>query len=278
MKKMLKLFVATAVICISSLHADTELDVASLASVEGKEVSSYLRGAYMDVATAKSKLESAGYTIVGEYNIAKGGTTILFTDNALKAEASKPNRGYVALERLYVDDAKKQITITNPIYFGKAYMQGEYNHAVFYKELQTLTKAFAGLKASEDRLKFNDLETYHYMMGMPYYQDMLKLGSGSDLLAKAKQSQTALFELKISDKVTLLGFDFDKRTNKFPSKIGLENGVVMPYVVVVENDNAKALSGYYYIALSYPLLPMAQFTKISDVPGAIETLLAKPCE
>jgi hypothetical protein len=281
MKKTLKLLISVALLSVSSLSADTDIDVAALASVEGKEVSTYLRGAYMDATTAKSKLESAGYTIVGEYNFAKNGTTILFTDSALKSEASKPNRGYVALERLYVDDTNKKITITNPIYFGKAYMQKEYSHEIFYKEFKTLMATFAGLKASEDKLKFNDLEGYHYMMGMPYYQDMLKLGSGADLIAKAKQPQSAesiVFELKISDNATLLGFDFDRRTNKFPSKIGLENALVMPYVILVENTNAKALSGYYYIALSYPLLSMAQFTKIADAPGAIETFLAKPFE
>lgn len=276
MKKMIKLLLAMASISFGALYADTQLDVGALASVEGKEVSSYLRGAYMDKDAAKSKLEAAGYTIVGEYTVAKGGTTLLFTNSALKAEASKPNRAFVALERCYIDDVNKQISITNPIYFGKAYMQNEYRHEVFYKELQTLTTAFAGLKASEDKLKFDNLENYHYIVGMPYYQEMLKLATGSDLQAKAKQS--ALFELKISDDVTLFGFDFDKRTKKFPSKIGLQNGIVMPYMVVVDSANAKALDPKYYIALSYPQLSMLEFGKIGDVPGAIETQLTRVFE
>ena len=286
MKKILTLLAAATVAAFYGVSAaqaadnteTTAFDVTTMEKPEGKEAPAYLRGAYIDAATAKSKLQAAGYTIVGEYKVLKDGMTILFTDDALKAEGAKEDRGFAAVERLYVDDTNKQITITNPVYFGKAYMQDDYNHAVFYKELQTLASTFGELKASVDKLDFDDLSGYHFMMGMPYYEDMIEVAEGShaDLVAKAKASKEFLFELKLSDNATLVGMELEKKTTKFPKKIGLQNGLVLPYMVLIEGDKAKALHGKFYIALSYPLLTMGEFMHIASIPGAIETDLQKP--
>ncbi|MBU0631281.1 hypothetical protein KKA17_01415 [bacterium] len=186
MRRLLGLLATVAIVFFTGLEVNAsetavavKFDAANLATPEGKDASAYLRGVYIDVTTAKSKLQAAGYTIVGEYEVLKSGTTILFTDDALKAEGAKKERGFAALERLYVDNVNKQITMTNPVYFGKAYMQDDYNHAVFYKELQTLASTFGELQASVDKLEFDDLAGYHFMMGMPYYEDMLEVGKGS---------------------------------------------------------------------------------------------------
>jgi hypothetical protein len=40
----------------------------------------------------------------------------------LKKEASRPTRAHAAVLRLFVDEKAKTISITNPIYFGKAFM------------------------------------------------------------------------------------------------------------------------------------------------------------
>lgn len=280
---MMTLCLGLVIFAFSLLANDTatEFDVKSYENPEGKNISAYLRINYLDTPTVKSKLKSAGYTIVGEYKVIDKGTTILFTNKALKAQASKPNRGFVALQRAYVDNENKQITLTNPIYFGKAYMQDDYDSSVFYKELKTLASTFGKLKASQDKLKFDDLAEYHFMFGMPYYADAVELTSAKQdaLIAKAKAykgGKDVIFTLKISDNTTIMGLKLDKKTSQFPKTIGLKNGVVLPYLVLIENGEAKALNAKYYIALSYPLLSMGEFMKISEVPGEISTLLAKP--
>lgn len=53
-------------------------------------------------------------------------------------------------------------------------------------------------------------------------------------------------------------------------KIGVENASLLPYPVLLENGKAKILAPKYYLAISYPLLKMAQFMTISSVPSAIE--------
>jgi hypothetical protein len=250
--------------------------------LEGTKVSTYLIGDYVNAKDAQAKLEAAGFEVVANYKSVKKGTTIVFTNDALKAEAAKAGRAYAAVSRLFVDDKAKMISFTNPIYFGKAFMQDDYNHAVFNGVLQSINAEFSGLKASKDELEFDELSGYKFMIGMPYYKDQDELGkpsaSNADAVAKAhayKKGKAIIFEIKLSETSTLMGYDLGKRTKKFVKKIGRANGAILPYCVAIENGQAKALNAKYYIAISYPLLDMGGFMGIATVPGAIEKDLEK---
>ena len=283
MKKMLISAMIAAMSIVGIANADDMLkpiDMAAMSKSKG-EVPTYLIGAYEDVPSATAKLKKAGYTIVGTYNVLNSGTTVLFTDTALKTEAAKKNRGFVALLRLYVDKKDNRISITNPIYFGKAFMQDDYKQDVFYNELKTLTTAFSDLKGSADQLKFNDLGDYHFMFSMPYYEDFQTVGEGSagDLFAKAKAyngGKSFLFFVKLSENSYIVGYALSKDISKFPKKIGMQNGLVLPYLILIADGKAKILSAKYYLAISYPLLSMGEFMTISSVPGDIEEYLKKP--
>ena len=87
-----------------------------------EEVSAYLQGSYIDVDTAKQKLTDAGFEVIASYAPVKKGTTLVFTNNALKTEGAKPRRAHAAILRMFVDEKEKAISITNPVYFGKAFM------------------------------------------------------------------------------------------------------------------------------------------------------------
>lgn len=255
--------------CSSSSVAPSEKT-----GLEGTVVNTYLIGEYMSVSDAEAKLKSAGFEIVANYASVKKGTTIVFTDAALKAQAAKPMRSNVAVMRLFVDDKEKMISITNPVYFGKAFMQEEYDHAVFNGELEKINKAFPGLKASKDAWEFDGLADYHFMISMPYYKEVDVVGEGTneELLAKAKghkKGKGLIFELKISDNTTLLGYALSKRTSKFVKKIGRANAAILPYCITIADGKATALSAKYYIAISYPLLDMNGFMGIMTIPGAV---------
>jgi hypothetical protein len=137
------------------------------------------------------------------------------------------------------------------------------------------------LKGSKDSLEFDDLADFHFMMGMPYYEDPDELAEGNhkDLLAKArnyKKGKLLIFELKLSDKSTLFGYEIGRKTKKFIKKIGRANAAVLPYCIAVEDGKASSLAAKYYLAVSYPQLSMSEFMTISSVPGAIEKDLKKP--
>jgi hypothetical protein len=242
-----------------------------------KTVAAYKIASYVDAETAKSKLTAAGFEIVGTYKPADNGITILYTNAAMKAEANKPMRGFAAVGRILIDNERKQISIANPIYFDEAFMQKEYNHSAASATLVSLEKAFGPLKNSEDQWEFAGLSDYHFMMGMPYYQDMDIVGEGTTaaLVAKAKAAKGTTAVVQIGDDRYIAFVELDKRTSGFVKKIGTQNAEILPYAVLIEDGKAKALNAKYFIAVSYPLLTMTEFMGIATMPDAITKGLQK---
>ncbi|WP_457746043.1 hypothetical protein [Sulfurimonas sp.] len=248
----------------------------------GKDVNTYWIGDYMDVESAKKKLNKAGFEVIATYSPIKKGTTIIFTDAALQKQALKTGRTHIAVLRLFLDEKTKILSIVNPIYFGKAFMQNDFEYDVFAQELQKLQQAFPNLRPSPDKLNYDALASYHFMVSMPYYedQDLLKEGqTTNELLAKVqkyKKGKNIVFILKLSGNTALVGYDLSRRTKRFVKKIGRQNGAILPWTIAIENGKATALNAKYYIALSYPLLDMGGFMGIATVPGAITKDLQKP--
>lgn len=242
-----------------------------------KMAATYKIGAYMDVDSAKKKLGEEGFEVVGTYKTTETGTTILYTNAAMKADSAKPLRGFNAIGRILIDDERKQVHIANPIYFGAAFMQEQYNHALASATLASLEKAFGPLKNSEDTWEFAGLGSYHFMVGMPYYKDMDLVGEGTTeaLVAKAKAAKGTTAVVQVGPDSYVAFVELDKRTNGFVKKIGAQNGEILPWAVLIEGGKAQALNGKYFIAVSYPLLTMTEFMGIATMPDAITKGLQK---
>jgi len=246
--------------------------------IEKEFISAYLRGPLATAAQVEADLKNAGFEVLGTHDIDKKGdlTSIIFTCPGLKKMASKKTRGFMGVLKVLVDDVNKQISIGNPLYFAKAYLQDDFDKAIATKVLDKLNQTFEGLGNAKDGMEFDDLSGYHFAMSMPYYEDMESVASGDNakLIEKAKASGSVVFELTLENGVTLLGVQLDKRTTKFAKKIGAENASVIPYTILIENGEAKVLAPKYNLALHYPLLSMTGFMTIATVPGAI----LKDCE
>ena len=284
MRKVLALIVAALVLSFSGCSSK-EAEAAEAVPTKPKEekVSTYLIGAYADVDAVKTKLTEAGFEVVTAYKVDKKGkyTSVVFTNDALKAAADKTDRGFAAVLRVLVNNEKQEISITNPVYFGKAFMQDDFDYQAAVKIQESLTNAFGELKNSADSWEYEGLAGYHFMMGMPYYEEstVLAEGDNAELIEKAKsykKGKNLIFELKIGEGRTLLGYALGKKTSKFVKKIGYQNAQVLPYTILIEEGKSKMLAAKYYIAVSYPQLTMGEFMTIASVPGAIEKDLAKP--
>lgn len=237
-------------------------------------VNAYLRAPLISEDEIKTRLESAGFSVLGSYVVDKKTKvkSIVFSDKALTTAASRKSRGFAGTLRVLIDEKSGVMSISNPIYVMKAFMQEEYNSEMATQALKRLRTVFNEVQNSEDIIKFSRLENYQFMFGMPYYKDMkeVALGDNKALLQRARKSNKIVYEQHLDNGSVVIGIKLSKRTNKFVKKIGYKNGGLLPYPILIEDNAAKILAPKYYIAVMYPMLSMSEFMAIATVPGAIE--------
>lgn len=239
--------------------------------VNNGQVSAYLRGKYMDPKTVESKLKEAGFEVVAAVPLDKAGTltSVIFTNPDLKEMANKPKRGFAASMRVLIDSKAKRISITNPLYMAKGFLQKDFDESKAKKVLASLNTQFKGLKNSEDAAKFQSLPNYQFMKGMPKYENMVEVAEGKELPARAKANGKLIFEQKLDNGSELIGVKLSDETQKFPTRIGTNNAALLPYPVLIVNGKAYILDPRYYISVMYPKLKMSEFMGIAAVPDAI---------
>jgi uncharacterized protein (DUF302 family) len=243
----------------------------AIGQVNNGKISAYLRGDFMPVEKAQEILKDAGFKIIATtpLNKAKDLISIVFTDKLLQTMSSKENRGFMSTLRLLVDNKDKRISITNPIYMAKGFLQNDFDEKSANRLLIRLVQAFEGLTNSKDALKFQLLSKYQFMNGMPKYENMVEVASGANLLEKLKDNDKVIFSQKLESGSTLIGIRLGKRTRKFIKRIGRNNAAMLPYPILIENGKAKILDPKYYISFMYPLLTMSEFMTIATVPDAM---------
>ncbi len=239
-------------------------------------ISAYLRAPFMEIDTIKKKLKSAHFDILTTTPLNKKGDLIslVFTYQELVKLASKPNRGFSASLRILIDTKEKKISITNPLYIAKGFLQDDFNEKVAKKTLLQLIALFPNLTNSQDTLKYQLLPNYQFMNGMPKYKDMITVASGENLLEKIKNNNKVVFKQTLENGATLIGIRLGKRTRQFTKRIGRNNAGMLPYPILIENGKAKILDPKYYISFMYPKLTMSEFMTIATIPDAI----LKDCE
>jgi len=232
------------------------------------QISTYLRGEYLTTKDVIERLKKGGFEIVTSLTLDKKGTltSVVFTSKELKAMGDKDNSGFISSLRVLIDKKKKKISITNPIYMAKGFLQNSFDEKSIKIVLNNIINNFPNLKNSKDKLKYQLLPKYTYMKGMAKYNDMIEISSGTKLMDKLKKNKRIAFVLKISKTRTLVGVKLRRRTKKFIKRIGRKNAGLLPYPVLIENNKAKILDPKFYIAYMYPLLKMTQFMTIATTP------------
>jgi len=246
---------------------------ALIGDVDKGRISAYLRGGLISVEEAEKKLKNAGFEIVAVASLDKKKklVSIVFTNEALKKLAAKENQGHIGTLRLLVNSKKKQISITNPLYLSKAFIQNDFKKEDAVKILTALIEEFKGLQNSLDKLKFQLLPKYQFMNGMPYFKDYIVVARGDKLKEKLVDNKRVVYAFDLANGAILVGVKLNKRTGKFPNKIGTNNAGMLPYPLLIEKGEAKILDPKYYLALMYPQLTMEEFMTIATIPDAIVT-------
>ena len=249
-------------------------------------------------------LELNGINIAGQYQPAndKNRFILVITSPELENAVKKTGglTGFAASLRVAFtnENGKTVVSYTNPPYWGNAYFRNEFdnvssNYAALSLKLEKAMKAsgdFSGKQfGSKQGLSVKDLRKYHYMIAMPYFEDVVQLGatdSYASTVAKIDANlKKGIAGVKMVSRIVIPGkemtlYSFALSGEKGESKflpiidIGLpKQTAFLPYEVLVSGKKALMLHGRYRIALSFPDLTMGTFTKIMSAPGDIETLL-----
>lgn len=242
-----------------------------IGEVTNGRISAYLRGSYLGIEEIEKRLKLAGFDVLTSAPVNKKGTLIsmVFTNDALRSIASKPNRGFMSTLRVLVDTKEKNISITNPLYMTKGFLQQDFDETLAKEMLVKLIEQFPKLKNSKDALKFQLLPKYQFMNGMPHYENMIEVATGNDLLDRIKENKKVVYTHTLDNGATVVGIKLGKRTRKFTKRIGRSNAGMLPYPVLIEEGKAKILDPKYYIAYMYPMLKMTEFMTIATIPDAI---------
>jgi hypothetical protein len=242
-----------------------------IGEVNAGKISAYLRGEILEVGEVEKRLKDAGFSILGSVKLDKKGklVSVVFTNKELIAMASKPNRGFASTLRILINQKEKKISVTNPLYLLKGFLQDDFDKEMATKILTAITSKFDKLENSGDQLKFQLLPKYQFMSGLPYYKDSIVVATGDNLVEKLKDNKRVFFEQKLDNGSIIVGIALNKRTNGFLKKIGAKNAAMLPLLVLIEGGKAMILDPKYYISIMYPRLTMSEFMKIATIPDAM---------
>lgn len=257
-------------------------------------------------AKVVSSLEQNQIKVVGQYQPAsdKNRWIIVFSSTELESAVSSVGglTGFAAALRVGItnENGKTLVTYTNPIYWGNAYFREDYDkvdakYNTLNIKIQNAMKAsgaYVGTPfGSKKGISSSGLQKYHYMMGMPYFDDNIKLGNFDSYQAAVAKVQSSIangvpgielvYKVKIPGKnLTLYGFALkgEEGEQQFMPIIDIGNPkhtAFLPYELLVSGNEVHMLHGRFRIALSFPDLTMMTFSKIMSTPGNIEDALGQ---
>lgn len=224
-----------------------------------QNISTYLIGASAPAAEISSKLKINGFEILAVTN-----NVITITNSELQATNT-----YLATLQVYV--SKSDIRVQNPAYFAAAYLDEKYKKGQFKTTIDSLSKALGTLRKSSEKLKEEDLGTYHFMMGMPYFDEPVTISQESKVYQKIKGNKNIVYSLTLPNGSILVGHKLSSHSNSFLKALNqTKNSQILPYESLVFSNQVKIMNPKFYLALSLPQLTMSEFMTISDIPDEIE--------
>jgi hypothetical protein len=226
-------------------------------TVMAEDVSTYLVGKSASIADVKSKLEANGFDVLATAN-----NVVTITNKELQSTNT-----YLATLQVYVSGS--DVRVQNPAYFAGAYLDN-YKKGKFSTTINALTKALGNLSKSIEKLDSNDLGDYHFMVGMPYFNEPIIISNKDKVYEKVSKNQDILYSLTLPNGSILVGHKLSKKARGFLASLGqVKNSQILPYESLVFSNQVKVMNPKFYLALSLPQLSMGQFMKISDIPDLI---------
>jgi len=259
-------------------------------------------GAVADkVADVKKSLQDNGFEIAGDYSPYEASHIIVVTNGELKkAAASHERAGYIAAQRVSITKVGDQIQVS---YTNPPYMAGAYHvESNLSATADALKAALGAVKeyGPEDGLTLDDLGSYHYTLGMEYFDEPYELasyGSHKEAVAAVEKGLAAgagdtakVYRIDVpGTKQTIfgVGLSASEGGNKYADDTFImteidfketRSSAHLPYEVLVNGGDIEALHARFRIAVNFPDLSMMgdhSFMNIMPTPDAIKEALTK---
>ena len=243
------------------------------------------------VAEVKGKLAAAGFQLVGSYDPYPGATVLAITsDRLLAAATAVPGASQAAAQRVTstrVGD-EVQVAFTSPAYMRHAYRMKT--------DLSTVGRQLAAALGRieeygpKDGLSLGQLRSFHYMVGMPYFDDTVLIARFPDHqqavaavaagLAAGRGGAKQVYRIEVpGTEDTLFGVALsagcsgDAFIMKEVDFKPLRSTGHLPYELLVSGPRVVALHAKFRIAVNFPDLSMMgshSFMGIRCAPDAIE--------
>lgn len=276
---------------VSGVAADKALKTYILAEKKAGDVATV-------VAATKTKLNKAGFEVVGEYSPYDTATILIVTNDTLKANAGNSDFGaFGAAQRVSITKAgdEVQVAFTNPTYMSHAYRMKSDLAAVSSKLKSALGDQ--GEFGPDEGVTAKDLRDYQYKWLMPYFDDLLELVDYGNqqiaiekveaLLLNSKVGVKKVYRIDLAGKEeTVIGVSMagpgkldcsgDKYIMKEIDFKKLKSTGHLPYEIVISKGKVYALPAEFRIAISFPDLSMMgsnSFMSIMCAPLAIQEAL-----
>ena len=285
----------------------------SFISLSGQQLKPYLLAGSVEggdvgqISTeVREALKGSGFEILGSYSAVESSSRKLIAVSHPKLIQSVKKvggfTGFASVLRVAItkESSVVNISYTNPEYWGPAYFTQNFPKVeAAYKKVAADFKAALNIYGKSEEfgskkgLSKSKLMKYHYMMGMPYFDDNVKLASFADFntacsridknLKNSGASYVKVYEKMIPGtelKLYGVGLKGSKGETNFMPTIDTaspKHTAFLPYELLVYKNEVFMLHGRYRIALSFPDLTMGTFMKIVSTPGDIEEMMKSLC-
>lgn len=260
------------------------------------------------IQVVKKNLSLSGLDILGEYQPAKDANRwlVVIGSSELNEAVEKVGglTGFALAQRVAFtrEGNTVQVSYSHPPYWGNAYFRDDFGQVESqYKAISAKLKStmqqsgnYIGTYfGSEKGVELDDLREYQYMFGMPEFDDTDELGEFDSYKAAVAKIEQNLAKVKDISKVYAIELEGqeiklygvaltgEKGESAFLPIIDISNPkhtAFLPYEFLVVGKEVHLLTGRYRIALSFPDLSMATFTKIIATPGDIEEAIEQLVE
>jgi hypothetical protein len=275
----------------------------------------YILGAYSSkpINTVKKVISKAlsnnGLKVVGSYmpGVDKKRLVLIITHNELTKAVQKIGglTGFAITLKVGItrEDSITYISYTNPAYWGNAYFRKNYlsvkpNYDTVSEAFKIAMESLDSYKGtdfgSKKGLSVDDLHKYHYMVGMPYFNDVKELKEFNLYttaiekidanLKKGVPNAGLVYKITIPNKeLTIYGISLSGKNGEREILSKFDTGTpkhtsFLPYQILVKGKSVYMLHGRFRLPLSFPSLSIGTFIKCISISNNIEDMLNKIVE